>query len=524
MSERNDEIINAVFEVLGRIPGVHGGSIGLRWVNARMTEEDAIVLYVERKLPLDQVPLHERIPREFMGMRTDVQQAGPPRRLTFNPFKNPYVEPDIKDLPEKDSNSYSTMLGGIRCQGGGESGTLGFIAQITVADPDNKDKYVVVSAQHVFAMGESEGVGGGVYQPVDSSSCCGKKIGTVLRSVNTTHMTFNEWNNARLQNKASVDASIGLLKPDVKCLAEVQLDDNQTQLVKAIVASSDITKTLPVRKRGMRTGEVAGRIECGLTGFHAPGPKGKFGYWKQMIITPSEGDTNPFGTIRFAAAGDSGSAVMTRDGTDRIVGLLWAAFEAQPKPETHPMFHVTKGVATDINDVMAALKITPVTRNVKDDVITVPQSNVPAKPLGEAPAAMPMPASTRMMLDQARKQIEETEHGRAYAEVFRQHQGEVRTLVRTNRRVGAIWKRYGGQSIVQAMIDAISRPDMIIAANIGKRSIAECAARIASVLRRYGSAALARDASVWERVINALPGRSYNQLLARLRAGEAFGS
>ena len=44
------------------------------------------------------------------------------------------------------------------------------------------------------------------------------------------------------------------------------------------------------------------------------------------------------------------------------------------------------------------------------------------------------------------------------------------------------------------------------------------------MLQRYGSAALARDAAAYERLVAALPGRSYNELMAGLRAGAPLGA
>src|SRR5207244_11066464 len=137
-------------------------------------------------------------------------------------------------------------------------------------------------------------------------------------------------------------------------------------------------------------------------------------------------------------------------------------------------------------------------------VINVPATNV--LPAGAPAPSTPAPAHTRSMLEQARQQIEATEAGRLYAEVVRRHHHEVRTLVRTNRRVGAVWKRYGGQAILQAVLDAVGRPDAPIPHAVASRPLVHCAARIAAMLQRYGSAALARDAAAYERLVAALPG------------------
>jgi len=146
-----------------------------------------------------------------------------------------------------------------------------------------------------------------------------------------------------------------------------------------------------------------------------------------------------------------------------------------------------------------------------------PVQSLPA----EAPFGTPAPQPiARTMLDQARLDIARTVHGQAYTELIRRHHGEVWRLVRENRRAGAIWKRHGGQTLVQALINAVARPDEPIPSEIGGRPVDQSTARIAAMLKRYGSAALASDVDAYERGIAGLCGCTYNQLLARLRGGE----
>jgi hypothetical protein len=210
---------------------------------------------------------------------------------------------------------------------------------------------------------------------------------------------------------------------------------------------------------------------------------------------------------------------MTQAG-DAIVALLWGGISTRPNANAN--LTVVQGLATDINAVMSAMQIDIATTNTAGQIITVPATNVLAAPAPASPPA-PVPAHARRILDAARRDIEATEHGRVYAEVFRRNHEEVWGLVRDNRRVGAIWKRHGGQAILQAVLDAVDRPDKPIPATVKSRPLSECAARIASILRRFGSAALGRDLDRYEQLVGALPGSSYMQHLARLRAGEAIG-
>lgn len=53
-----------------------------------------------------------------------------------------------------------------------------------------------------------------------------------------------------------------------------------------------------------------------------------------------------------------------------------------------------------------------------------------------------------------------------------------------------------------------------------RRAVDQSTARIAAMLKRYGSSALTSDVDAYERGLVGLCGCTYNQLLARLRGGE----
>jgi hypothetical protein len=514
MTAFDPRAVAAAKDELFRIPGVHMVGVGLRWVNGRMTDQQALIVHVRRKLPLEQVDPRDRIPREINGIPTDVVESGTPIPLDDAQF----AQPDELELPTFDSEEYPQIRGGLHCDGGG-TGTIACVARAT--DVTNNNKLVILSAQHVFASGSGNGVGKSIYQPSLSCCCCGHVVAKVLRSRKTTTGAFFRTE----PTKTSVDASIALLLPSLQCLAEIQLDKKPgtgVQVVRAVLPSNQIVHGLGVQKRGARTGSMTGKVDdVQIDKPPAGGSDKEMAFRNQMTITPTFPGNATDGVFRFGAGGDSGSAVMTQAG-DQIVGLLWSVFISRPQPSAHPNLVLVKGVATDINAIITQLQISIETAAAAGTVINVPATNV--LPAAAPAPSTPAPAHTRSMLEQARQQIEATEAGRLYAEVVRRHHHEVRTLVRTNRRVGAIWKRYGGQAILQAVLNAVGRPDAPIPHAVASRPLADCAARIAGVLRRYGSAALAHDAAAYEHLVAALPGRSYNELIARLRAGAPLGA
>jgi hypothetical protein len=58
------------------LPGVVGVGVGLRQRGGRSTDEVAIVVMVERKLPVDRLSSAEALPAELEGVPVDVQETG----------------------------------------------------------------------------------------------------------------------------------------------------------------------------------------------------------------------------------------------------------------------------------------------------------------------------------------------------------------------------------------------------------------------------------------------------------------
>ena len=486
-----------------KIPGVHTVYVGLRYRNFQLTDELALCVIVRRKQPLERIAPSELVPSQIAGIPTDVIEGDPAQPLTQD---NP-AQPTEQEVPTFDDERYAQIRGGIPIEGDGGKGTLACIGRAT--DAGNNGRLVLLSNHHVLAN-KGSGEGASVRQPDVSCCCCGHKIAVVRRTRKTTTFAFY-----RTQpTTPSIDAGIAFLEPGIQCLAEVQVDvgdGTATHLVTAVIPPAEIKAPLPVKKRGRRTGTKHGRI-VGATadGFEGTNDK-DMAYRRQLLITP----TNAIGSgvFRFTAGGDSGSAVMTED--DRIVGLLWGATVVRLGNQT-----LVQGIATKIQDVTSAMQISIETTNTAGQVITVPAAQPNAAPAAPgAPAPQPV---TRSMIDEAQFQIERTAYGHQYATTVRRHHTEVRQLVSTNRRVGAIWKRYGGQSILQAILDAVARPDDPVPAIIGSHSLVQSTARIAMILRRYGSPALRRDVSEFEHIVSGVCGCTYNQLLARLQAGESF--
>ncbi len=61
---------------LMKMPHVVGVGVGYAMIHGSTTGELSLVVMVERKLPEDQIPPEQRIPRQLDGVRVDVQEMG----------------------------------------------------------------------------------------------------------------------------------------------------------------------------------------------------------------------------------------------------------------------------------------------------------------------------------------------------------------------------------------------------------------------------------------------------------------
>lgn len=147
-TELYDQMVNAQASFHDRamaIPGVHGTSIGKKYVGGQATETFVIVIHVSKKKALEDVPVSERIPEQIEGFPTDVIEHGS-------------AYPIVSDL-----------IGGADLRVNSHAGTLGCIVR------DKTDSTTcLLSNQHVLLD-----VGTTVY--VQKNDVC-HKIGTTKRT------------------------------------------------------------------------------------------------------------------------------------------------------------------------------------------------------------------------------------------------------------------------------------------------------------------------------------------------------
>ncbi|HYI09826.1 MAG TPA: hypothetical protein VEK57_12250 [Thermoanaerobaculia bacterium] len=493
----------AAREELAGIAGTTLIYVGCRTVNGRVTEEPALVVGVERKLPLHDLPAEQRIPPRIHGLHTDVVQIASPRTCL--------------GIDSNDMKEYPNLRGGIQIEAFTSPGTLGCIATKDGRPVGLTNAHVLIGVSKKGKAGQDVG------QPVLSSCCSGRKIGRV----GETHYTMTR--DAATAAKAhSLDAGLIELLTGVTYLNEIQIrpsgvpepsDLPVAHLLNGSrrIPDEEIHSKAEVRptvwKRGAATGETKGIIACYSEKLPSEGncyafskePIGDLGmvFYDQYLIRSV--NNKPFATD-----GDSGSVVL--DQQNRVVALLWGWIEEKGM-----------GLATPIGVVLDALGIEIPVETVANTIRTVPAAPAPAA--GGQPASPPAPVPAlapmlRQKLRDAETEVASTAEGRRYRDTVRNHVAEVRLLLRENWRVAAVWNRYAGPGLMQAIIHAVNKPDEPMPVVLNDRPLAECVTRISAIFRRFGSPALAEDVRAHERLLLTLGGATYNQILARLRASD----
>jgi hypothetical protein len=108
------------------IPGVHATGIGLKTIDGKSTDTFAIVVFVLKKKPLNEIPLNERVATEYEGFPIDV------------------IESDLPE-PLADENKYRPVEAGCQIGIGNGYGTLGCFVK------DKEDESIcILSNQHVL--------------------------------------------------------------------------------------------------------------------------------------------------------------------------------------------------------------------------------------------------------------------------------------------------------------------------------------------------------------------------------------
>jgi hypothetical protein len=415
-------------EELMRYPGVRDVAVGVKETKNLVTEEIGFRVYVDEKKALGQLPRGAVIPKQVLGVGTDVV---------------------VEAMPEnfEDSDKYRPLIGGIQIGNDSSSalGTLGCIAQ-----RNGDHSIVALSNSHVMRFGVPSGAPPGekIGQPSISCCCCCKSniVGEVVNSA------FNGLVDCAI---ARITGAPGFTNE----ILDIGLVFGSAPLNGG---GSTVGPNDRVWKRGITTGLTTGTVVAPLKNTLANPAKGIPARTNQIEIKDDPG------TPPFARGGDSGSVIVNAENV--VVGLLWGGIASTGV--TH---------ANLITDVISALDITILNSGTAG---TIPLGSPPsAEALAEMDAAVP--------LDAVVKALEQSEAGRTVLTLFKAHRDEINELVNTNRHVKVSWHRYQGPAYTAHVIRSGKEPSHRIPTEIEGVSPANLLIRMSVVLQEHGTPALA---------------------------------
>lgn len=283
-------------EYLLKKPQVIGVGRGYKEVGGKQTEEEAIIILVNKKLPYKSLLADQLVPKSLDGMQTDVIEVGelkayPRRKSVASPVTYQIIE-EVERTSRVRPAPPGVSIGHYRIT----AGTFGAV----VYDQRTGEPFIL-SNNHVLAN-ETNGrdgrarIGDRILQPgvLDGGDKKNNVIGTLARYVNLKASPKTNVVDCALAKPRSID----LILPDILGIGEIQ-------------GVTLPALRMPVQKSGRTTGLTTGQIRAlNVTVDISYGAGKVLRFEKQILTTPmSEG-------------GDSGSLVF--DLKNQAVGLLFA--------------------------------------------------------------------------------------------------------------------------------------------------------------------------------------------------------
>jgi subtilisin family serine protease len=114
-----------------------------------------------------------------------------------------------------------------------------------------------------------------------------------------------------------------------------------------------------------------------------------------------------------------------------------------------------------------------------------------------------------------------TPMGQLYASLVSRYFSEIRGLIRSQRRLAAVWRRSGGPQIIRELARRVVDADRPFPIAIEGVPIGEGVQRFVDVLERYASIELRRDIQRYAALMLVIEGRSLNQILTPAALSES---
>ena len=280
------------------LPNVNGLGVGVKWKDGEPTGEPALVALVTHKVPLDELPRTDRVPKNLGNMQTDVLAIGSPVILPG----------DIQTLARRIRPAESGYSVGHFAITAGTLGTCVYdiLPGGGVSPPVHGTgipaRYYILSNNHVLANSNLGALGDPILQPgpFDGGTDPADRIARLSRFV---PIVFGPSGN-NLVDAAIAEGAFHDLDREIYWIGYVDGWRRRT----------GVGVGMNVMKTGRTTNFTTGRVTVVNATVMVGGYPGGSAQFIDQIVT-----TN------ISAGGDSGSLVLTRQGVRRIaIGLLFA--------------------------------------------------------------------------------------------------------------------------------------------------------------------------------------------------------
>jgi hypothetical protein len=311
--------------------GVTGVDIGHKYVGGKRTDETAIRIYVDTKLPDAQVAKGQMVPKKLEGVKTDVIQ----RKYVLHPKMVRIQDIEIQE----DATRYATLHGGISigpCRSVHleppdvpAAGNYIFVGTLGAVVKDRSTgNQMLLSNFHVMCVDDGWQAGDQMCQPgrVDSGACPADVVGELQRAV---------LQGSTAGGGPGVDCAVAshTARP-IECTIE-EIGD--------VTGTATAAVGMAVRKRGRTTGLTYGTVDSvdlSVRVSYGDG-LGEVILTHQISILPDPGHNAKFGDH-----GDSGSVVVDDNG--RVIGLHFAGDDASGSGVANPIQAVLDALNVDL--------------------------------------------------------------------------------------------------------------------------------------------------------------------------------
>jgi hypothetical protein len=441
--------------------GVVGVSLGLRERAGELVQDETVLrVYVERKLPVDELAPGAELPVDYAGVPIDVHEVTP---LPLASYAN------------EDRAHYPVVIGGIGVGTGRtdlgrfKAGTIGFVAIVPgLASPKN----VALVTNHHVVSHDGGRIGDVVYQPDQTAGMPNHAIGWVLKLPEKKDYPYRYPPALRAfpdepEAPFWVDCASARLDISISSCCDCNCGVSFANRINALGLAGGDALTGVARARhgetvfkvGWRTGRTQGRV-TDVNRTVGDASLASHGVLEVTFVSATHPDVT-----KFSDEGDSGAAIVNQDG--KLVGVLYSA-DTDPK----------KSLCSHIHPLLHVLEVIPVIGQIGNPAQTT---------AALLPAIL---GGGRGEIAELRERFVASAEGARIAMLVERHRQEVVYLVNHVRRVTIAWHRNQGPAFLNRVIANARDPEVPIPYEIDGVTREQLLRTMHSALAAHGSVEL----------------------------------